>query len=252
MLKSHYLLALLPAVLLFSGCSGDKPAEDGKRMAQMRDIGVAYHEFLAHRELEILKLGVEAKQQELDREAKLAADARKKLDEELRERRAQEDRIREENRRALAAVDDDAARAALKKKQQLEQEQRDKEAREREDRFNQLLDDSQKKLEQAKKDKEAARTKGQMLATAPAPMQASDLIPYIKNEDAKALLTSGDIVFLWGVTVQEMARTPAKSEGTILAYEKDAPTKGGLALFGDGVVKNLSAEEFNKTPKAKQ
>jgi hypothetical protein len=137
MFGSRYPLVLVLTVVVLSGCSGDRPAGDDKRMAQMRDIGMAYHEFLGN-------------------------------------------------------------------------------------------------------------------SGGAGPQQASDLTPYIKNEDSKALLNSGNIVFLWGVTVLDMAKTPEKSENTVLAHEKDAATKGGAVLYGDGVVKNLSAEEFKKATLAKK
>ena len=40
------------------------------------------------------------------------------------------------------------------------------------------------------------------------------------------------------------------SSNTILAYERDAPTRGGLVLFGDGHTENLSLAEFNAKPQA--
>ena len=36
------------------------------------------------------------------------------------------------------------------------------------------------------------------------------------------------------------------SSNTILAYEKDAPEKGGMVAHGDGSVKKLTADEFKK------
>lgn len=89
-------------------------------------------------------------------------------------------------------------------------------------------------------------------ANAKPPTQASDLKPYIKDEKAYALLSSSDFVFIWGVGFPDMAGNPDGSGGTILGYEKDAPEKGGLVLLGDGVVKNMTAEEFKKMPKAKK
>ena len=42
----------------------------------------------------------------------------------------------------------------------------------------------------------------------------------------------------------------AGSGSTVLAYEKDVPTKGGLVLYGDGFVDNVTAAEFQAKPKA--
>jgi hypothetical protein len=35
-----------------------------------------------------------------------------------------------------------------------------------------------------------------------------------------------------------------KGSGTVLAYEKDAPTQGGRVLMADGSVRTMSADEF--------
>jgi DNA-directed RNA polymerase subunit RPC12/RpoP len=113
----------------------------------------------AELENERLRMLIEQQKLDMDRQAKGAEDARKKFEDEMRDRRAHEDRIREDNRRALAMIEDDERRAALKKKQQQEQELRDKEARERDAKFQQLLEDSQRKLDQAKRDLEASQKK---------------------------------------------------------------------------------------------
>ncbi len=116
-------------------------------------------------DLRRLELEFEQKKLEFDRQEKVAAETRKKAEDEARERRVQEDRIREDNRQTLARIDDDDRRAALKKKQQQDQEKRDAEAREREDKFKQLLEDSQKKLDQTKRDLDAAQQKQQTTQT---------------------------------------------------------------------------------------
>ena len=41
------------------------------------------------------------------------------------------------------------------------------------------------------------------------------------------------------------------SSNTILAYEKDAPEKGGMVAYGDVSVKKLSADAFKKAIVAK-
>jgi hypothetical protein len=82
-----------------------------------------------------------------------------------------------------------------------------------------------------------------------APAKAEDLAPDFDN-DKKLLdaLKSEDIVFIYKVRIVDMT---AGTSNTILAYEKDVPTKGGQCLYGDGSVKKLSADEFKKATLAK-
>jgi hypothetical protein len=87
-------------------------------------------------------------------------------------------------------------------------------------------------------------------ATNKAPAQAKDLAPYLENN--KRLLghlDSGRIVFLYGKTVAEIAKTTGTSV-TVLAYEQDVPTRGGQVLMADGSVKKMTADEFKKADKA--
>jgi hypothetical protein len=44
--------------------------------------------------------------------------------------------------------------------------------------------------------------------------------------------------------------TPLTPGDSIVAYERDAPTKGGVALMADGSVANLTPEDFRTAPKA--
>lgn len=81
------------------------------------------------------------------------------------------------------------------------------------------------------------------------PTQAADLKKYIQDDKAYAWLSSGDFVFFWDVGIANM---PDGAGKTILGYEKDAPEKGGIVLFGDAVVKELTADEFKKTTLAKK
>jgi hypothetical protein len=81
------------------------------------------------------------------------------------------------------------------------------------------------------------------------PAKAEDLAPYIdpemKDKRLLEVLKSGKIQFQYNVPIAEIVKQgPAK---TILAYEKDLPTKGGYAAFADGTVKKLTAEEFKTT-----
>jgi hypothetical protein len=87
-------------------------------------------------------------------------------------------------------------------------------------------------------------------ATNKAPAKAKDLAPYFEN--SKKLLNfleSGQIVFLYNVRLQQILGG-AGTSNTVLAYVKEAPTKGGLVLMADGSVKKMTADEFKKAPKA--
>jgi hypothetical protein len=80
------------------------------------------------------------------------------------------------------------------------------------------------------------------------PAKVEDLEPfYEKNAKITAALKDGTYVFYYNVKLTDMTNG---TSNTILGYEKDAPTKGGVVLFGDGSVKPLTADEFAKTAKA--
>jgi hypothetical protein len=80
------------------------------------------------------------------------------------------------------------------------------------------------------------------------PTKPEDLAPYYGN-DAKitALLKDGTVVVNWGATLQKMTQGSAN---TVLGYEKDVPTNGGLVMIADGSVKKMTADQFAKAPKA--
>ena len=83
-----------------------------------------------------------------------------------------------------------------------------------------------------------------------APAKAEDLVPYFEN--SKKLLDhlkSGRIVFLYNVRLVQIANMGGTSN-VVLAYVKDAPTKGGLVLMADGSVRKMTADEFKKATKA--
>lgn len=81
------------------------------------------------------------------------------------------------------------------------------------------------------------------------PTKADDLKPYLESPKALSLLNDGKVVFIYKVHVTEMM--DEGSSKTIVAYEKEAATKGGWCLFGDGSVRKLSAKEFGETKLAK-
>jgi hypothetical protein len=79
------------------------------------------------------------------------------------------------------------------------------------------------------------------------PAKAEDLAPYFENDERLLeVLKSGKIQFQYNVPIADIIKTKGIAN-TILAYEKDLPTKGGYAAFADGNVKQLTAEEFKKT-----
>jgi hypothetical protein len=88
------------------------------------------------------------------------------------------------------------------------------------------------------------------LDTKMGPTKAEDLAPYFdpenRNQRLLPALKSGQIQFQYNVSIAYIVKTtgPAK---TILAYEKDLPTKGGYAAFADGTVRKMTPEEFKKT-----
>ncbi len=87
-------------------------------------------------------------------------------------------------------------------------------------------------------------------ATNRAPQKAEDLAPYFEN--SKKLLNHlkiKRIEFFYGVGLVQMTEG---TSNTVLAYEKDTPTKGGWVLYGDASVRKLSAEEFKKATLAKK
>jgi hypothetical protein len=61
------------------------------------------------------------------------------------------------------------------------------------------------------------------------------------NAAALRSLEEGKYVIVWGVKDRDA--------GTVLAYEKDAPTNGGWAVMADGKVKRLDAQAFENVPK---
>ncbi len=90
-------------------------------------------------------------------------------------------------------------------------------------------------------------------AIAKAPTKGADLAPYLENNKRILdLLASGEIVFLYGVSVQDLVKSGKGLSKIVIGYEKVVPTKGGYVLFGDGSVKKMTPEEFKQAPLAKK
>lgn len=82
------------------------------------------------------------------------------------------------------------------------------------------------------------------------PTKAEDLAPHLdKDQRVIDLLKNKDVIFIYGVSPIEM--TEGGTVDTIVAYEKNVPTKGGAVLYGDGHVKKITADEFKKAILAK-
>jgi hypothetical protein len=87
-------------------------------------------------------------------------------------------------------------------------------------------------------------------ANGKAPAKANDLLPFMENDKRLlGLLENKDIVFMFGVGIRDMTDG---TSNTVLAYDKDVPTKGGLVLMGDASVKTLTADDFKKAILAKK
>jgi hypothetical protein len=59
-------------------------------------------------------------------------------------------------------------------------------------------------------------------------------------------IADGQYVVFWNANLN----TPAGTSNTILGYVKGAPTQGGVVLFLDGSVRNITAQEFQTFAKA--
>jgi hypothetical protein len=84
-----------------------------------------------------------------------------------------------------------------------------------------------------------------------APKKPADLAKYEAGYPfGYAAVKSGDVVVVWGAKMAgegEVDSAPAN----VIAYEKQAPSEGGLVLLQNGKVSQMSAAEFASAPKAK-
>jgi hypothetical protein len=77
------------------------------------------------------------------------------------------------------------------------------------------------------------------------PQEFADLARFLPKQFESSKMQQ--IEFCYGVGLREMT---AGSSKTVVAFEKNVTTTGGLVLFGDGNVKSMSAAEFENAPKA--
>jgi len=83
------------------------------------------------------------------------------------------------------------------------------------------------------------------------PSKPDDLANHLENDqNILNLMRSGEVVVIWNISFPEVSRMAAGSAGTVLGYEKAVPEKGGFVVFVDGVVKDVTADEFKSLPKA--
>jgi hypothetical protein len=84
-------------------------------------------------------------------------------------------------------------------------------------------------------------------STGRSPSRLEDMAD-LKREAPKIYqaIADGQYVVLWNANLNTLAGT----SNTILGYVKDAPTRGGVALFLDGSVRNITAQEFQMFAKA--
>jgi hypothetical protein len=76
------------------------------------------------------------------------------------------------------------------------------------------------------------------------PVSPGELKPYLKDmPEAHQRLTDGSVVFHYGVGVVDMVNSGGTAD-TVLAYEKDTPTRGGWILRGDATVEYVTASQF--------
>ncbi len=59
-------------------------------------------------------------------------------------------------------------------------------------------------------------------------------------------LTNKRIVYQWG----QPLKTGAEAANRVLAYESEAPSRGGWVLMQDGTVKEMTADQFKAAPRA--
>jgi hypothetical protein len=84
-------------------------------------------------------------------------------------------------------------------------------------------------------------------ATKKPPSKIDDLAPYLeKNSPVIGAVKDGSLVMYWNVDIFKLT---AGTSNTILAYENDTPTKGGMVGMADGSIKTMTADDFKKAAK---
>jgi hypothetical protein len=79
------------------------------------------------------------------------------------------------------------------------------------------------------------------------PNKVEELAPFFENaKDLTERLKDGTYVFAWGADIKKMTNG---TSNTVLAYEAEAPSKGGVVAMADGSVRAMTAQEFNAAAK---
>src|SRR5262249_14916098 len=85
------------------------------------------------------------------------------------------------------------------------------------------------------------------------PKDSAELQAFEKDPQAKEVIAQtapgGAYVVIWNVSISDLSKKGGLST-TVLGYEANAPTQGGLVLMVDASVTQMNAQEFNAAPKA--
>lgn len=82
-----------------------------------------------------------------------------------------------------------------------------------------------------------------------APEKAEDLQPLLTQDpQVFDLLKNGSVVFIYGVSLKDLNKVGHSQ--TVIAYEKEAPEKGGIVLYADAFTESVTAAEFATKRKA--
>jgi hypothetical protein len=75
------------------------------------------------------------------------------------------------------------------------------------------------------------------------PRSLAEMPPEFRRDMPKTYkrFAEGNYVVFWGA---DFKNAPAGATNTLLAYEKAVPEKGGVVVFLDGHIRNVTAQEF--------
>jgi hypothetical protein len=87
-----------------------------------------------------------------------------------------------------------------------------------------------------------------------APQNVDDLLPLAKGnpeaEEALRKVRDGEYVFYWGANLKAISRTRPGFTSTVLGYEKDVTTEGGVVVMADYSAQEMKPPVFAKAAKA--
>jgi hypothetical protein len=79
------------------------------------------------------------------------------------------------------------------------------------------------------------------------PARFADLKNYKPDSKGVKAVEAGDILVIWNAKLLD---TPEAAK-SVLAYERDVPSRGGRVLLGDGDIRVMTPKEFAAAPKLK-